>query len=148
MENPLGLYIFGADSTACQTVIDNTLSGGVTVNDVFVHAAVPNAPFGGVGESGSGYYHGKYGLLAFSHLRTVVSLPTWLDRFMGWRYPPYDIANVSKLGVRKPKFRRGETIEDQKVKSVMRTKILWRMLPFVAIAVIAVLAKREGLFRW
>ena len=147
MENPLGLYVFSGDNASCQTVLDNTLSGGVTINDVFMHAAVPNAPFGGVGDSGSGYYHGKYGLLAFSHLRTVVSLPTWLDRYMEWRYPPYDIANVSKLGVGKPKFRRGETIEDQKIKPVVRTETLWRILPFVATAVMVVLAERRGLLR-
>lgn len=148
MENPLALYVFGADDHSCQTVINNTLSGGVTVNDVFVHAAVPNAPFGGVGDSGSGYYHGKYGLLAFSHLRTIVSLPTWLDRYMEWRYPPYTIANIKKLGIGKPKFKRGETMEDQKIKSVMGTKILWKMLPYIATAAIVVLAERRGIFRW
>ena len=148
MENPLALYVFSGDDHSCQTVIDNTLSGGVTVNDVLMHAAIPNAPFGGVGESGSGYYHGKYGIFAFSHLRTIVSLPTWLDRYMEWRYPPYNIANVSKFSVGKPRFRRGETIEDQKIKSIRGTRILWKMLPFVATAAIAVLAERRGLFRW
>lgn len=143
MENPLGLYVFGGDDNSCQTVIDNTLSGGVTVNDVFVHAAVPNAPFGGVGESGSGYYHGKYGLLAFSHLRTIVSLPRWLDRYMDWRYPPYNIANITKLGLGKPRFRRGETIEDQKIKSVMSTKVLWKTLPYIAVAAVVVLVERH-----
>ena len=148
MEHPLGLYVFSGDNRSRDTIVDSTLSGGVTVNDVFMHCAVPNAPFGGVGESGSGYYHGKYGILEFSHLRTIVSLPLWLDKYMGFRYPPFDMANVSKLGVPKPNFRRGETIQDQKIRKATLSKLLWKLLPYGAVAIIAVLGERRGLFKW
>jgi aldehyde dehydrogenase (NAD+) len=117
MEHPLGLYVFSQDDPSTQTIISNTISGGVTVNDVLLHAACPDAPFGGVGDSGTGSFHGKYGVLAFSHLRTVVALPTYLERFMGFRYPPYDMKNLGKAGlVSKVKFRRGEGMEDQRIK--------------------------------
>ena len=79
-----------------------------------MHAGVPNAPFGGVGESGYGAYHGKHGLNTFSHTRTVVAPPTWLDKVMGFRYPPYKMSNKSKLAVKnRLGFKRGEGIEDQ-----------------------------------
>lgn len=79
-----------------------------------MHAGVPNAPFGGVGESGYGAYHGRYGFNTFSHLRTVVALPTWLDRFMDFRYPPYSTNTKSMLSVKnRLGFKRGESMEDQ-----------------------------------
>ena len=79
-----------------------------------MHAGVPNAPFGGVGESGYGTYHGKYGFDTFSHLRTVVALPTWLDRFMDFRYPPYGTGTKSRLSIKnRLGFKRGESMEDQ-----------------------------------
>jgi aldehyde dehydrogenase (NAD+) len=126
MQHPLGLYVFSKDTPSTQNIISNTLSGGVTVNDVLLHAAVPDAPFGGVGESGMGSYHGKYGLLAFSHLRTIVALPTYLERFMAFRYPPYDMKNLAKVGMPKAKFRRGEGMEDQKIKA--KSIVPWKSL--------------------
>lgn len=79
-----------------------------------MHAGVPNAPFGGVGESGYGTYHGRYGFNTFSHMRTVVALPTWLDRFMDFRYPPYSMSTKSRLSVKnRLGFKRGESMEDQ-----------------------------------
>lgn len=81
-----------------------------------MHAGVPNAPFGGVGDAGYGSYHGIYGFLSFSHQRVVVAPPTWLESIMSFRYPPYDLKHVSKIAVSMPrslKFRRDETMEDQ-----------------------------------
>lgn len=70
-ERPLALYYFGQDEAEQDYVLEHTLSGGVTVNDVLMHAAMENAPFGGVGASGMGHYHGRDGFLEFSHARTV-----------------------------------------------------------------------------
>jgi aldehyde dehydrogenase (NAD+) len=99
--------------------MSNTNSGGVTINDVIMHAGVPNAPFGGVGESGYGSYHGMYGFLAFSHQRIVLELPTWLDAVFGFRYPPYNMKNLSTIAVKnKLGFKPGETMADQKIKSM------------------------------
>lgn len=68
---PLGLYFFGNDEAEQNYVLDHTASGGVSINDVLMHAAVYDAPFGGIGASGMGHYHGREGFLEFSHARTV-----------------------------------------------------------------------------
>lgn len=68
---PLALYYFGQDEVEQNYVLDHTLSGGVTLNDALMHAAMEDAPFGGVGASGMGHYHGRDGFLQFSHTRTV-----------------------------------------------------------------------------
>lgn len=81
-----------------------------------MHAAIPGAPFGGVGESGHGSYHGKYGFQTYTHLRPVVALPTWLDRFMAFRYPAYDMADKETVAVKnRLGFKRGEGMEDQRI---------------------------------
>jgi len=68
---PLGLYYFGTDAGEREYVLNNTTSGGVTVNDVFFHVAQEDLPFGGVGMSGMGAYHGKDGFDEFSHKKAV-----------------------------------------------------------------------------
>lgn len=68
---PLALYYFGISQEEQAFVLDHTLSGGVTINDALMHAAMEDAPFGGVGASGMGHYHGRDGFLEFSHTRTV-----------------------------------------------------------------------------
>jgi coniferyl-aldehyde dehydrogenase len=68
---PLGLYYFGEDASEERTVLDRTTSGGVTVNDVIMHVSMEDLPFGGVGPSGMGSYHGKDGFRTFSHAKAV-----------------------------------------------------------------------------
>lgn len=68
---PLGLYYFGEDKAEQERVLNFTISGGVTLNDVFHHVGQENLPFGGVGASGMGAYHGHDGFLEFSHSRAV-----------------------------------------------------------------------------
>ncbi|WP_374585047.1 coniferyl aldehyde dehydrogenase [Pseudoduganella sp.] len=70
-ERPLALYWFGRDRANCQQVLASTISGGVTVNDALWHAAQENLPFGGVGASGTGAYHGEHGFLAFSKQKPI-----------------------------------------------------------------------------
>jgi len=91
-EKPLAMYIFATDKDA-RTVISRTSSGGVCVNDTIMHLTNPHLPFGGVGNSGQGSYHGKWGFNEFSHMRAVMFRPTWLDPAQ--RYPPYT-AGVTK----------------------------------------------------
>jgi len=86
---PLALYYFGEDSQEQQYVLEHTLSGGVTVNDVMMHAAMHDAPFGGVGASGMGHYHGREGFLEFSHQRTVLKAPEHDPRREWGLLPPY-----------------------------------------------------------
>jgi aldehyde dehydrogenase (NAD+) len=145
MEHPLGIYVFG-DTPATDHVIQNTISGGVTINDALLHAGVPDAPFGGVGESGIGSYHGRYGILAFSHQRTVLALPTWLDRFMDFRYPPYTKEKLEKVEKVKANFKRGESQEDQRIRKVGGWGGLWKVGFVVAVAAVAV-ADRQGLLK-
>lgn len=116
MEYPLALYIFSTSQSEINEILSNTQSGGVTINDVIMHVAIPNAPFGGVGGSGYGAYHGKYGFDAFSHERSVVALPNWLDKMLAFRYPPYTMSDLGKIRVRNNMgFKRGEGMADQKI---------------------------------
>ena len=71
-DRPLALYHFTNDAAEKQRVLDRTLSGGVTVNDTMLHVAVEDLPFGGVGASGIGAYHGETGFRTFSHARSVL----------------------------------------------------------------------------
>lgn len=68
---PLALYYFGADERKRDHVLARTISGGVTVNNTLMHVVAENLPFGGVGASGFGAYHGEHGFRTFSHLKGV-----------------------------------------------------------------------------
>lgn len=85
-EKPLALYVF-ADKSVGRKVLHHTSSGGACVNDVIMHIANEHLPFGGVGNSGMGRYHGRDSLYSFSHRRSVVVTPTWID--LPFRYMPY-----------------------------------------------------------
>ena len=85
-EKPLALYYFGPTKRAAE-VIRRTSSGGACVDDTIMHIANENLPFGGVGNSGMGRYHGRESFDAFSHRRAVVTTPVWLD--LPFRYMPY-----------------------------------------------------------
>jgi coniferyl-aldehyde dehydrogenase len=86
---PLALYYFGEDAQEQRHVLEHTLSGGVTLNDVMMHAAMHDAPFGGVGASGMGHYHGREGFLEFSHMRTVFKASAHDPRREWGLLPPY-----------------------------------------------------------
>jgi len=86
---PLALYYFGTDLNEQRHVLEHSLSGGVTLNDVMMHAAMHDAPFGGVGASGLGHYHGREGFLEFSHMRTVFKAPAHDPRREWGLLPPY-----------------------------------------------------------
>lgn len=84
---PLALYVFTESEATWRRVLDATVSGGAAVNDVVSHAGVPDLPFGGVGASGMGAYHGRWGFENLSHARGVLVRSTTLD--VKLRYPPY-----------------------------------------------------------
>jgi coniferyl-aldehyde dehydrogenase len=77
---PLALYLMTNDKKKQQSIVRNTHSGSVVFNDTLVHVAVDDAPFGGIGESGMGHYHGEEGFLTFSKAKTVMLTPRWLPR--------------------------------------------------------------------
>lgn len=88
-DRPLGLYYFGQDGGEREQVLTKTISGGVTVNDVIFHVAMDDLPFGGVGPSGIGSYHGEEGFREFSHARSVYSQPKIDVSKLGGFKPPY-----------------------------------------------------------
>lgn len=92
-EKPLALYVF-ADEPIAKSVFDQTSSGGGCINDVIMHIANENMPFGGVGNSGMGRYHGRDSLYAFSHRRAVITTTTRVD--LPFRYMPYRWFRVVK----------------------------------------------------
>ena len=92
-EKPLALYYFGKEKDG-KEFIRLTSAGGSCINDTIMHIANENIPFGGVGNSGMGHYHGKLSFDAFSHQRSVVVTPTWLD--LPFRYMPYKMFSLVK----------------------------------------------------
>lgn len=90
-EKPLAMYYFGKSS---DKVISRISSGGVCVNDTLMHISNHNIPFGGVGNSGMGKYHGKESFLTFSNRRGVVYTPVWID--IPFKYVPFKYFNFIK----------------------------------------------------
>ena len=87
-EKPLALYYFGQNKKKARYVLQNTSSGGACINDVVTHVANTHLPFGGVGSSGTGAYHGKYSFDTFSHTRSIVQSTTRFN--IGMKFAPYD----------------------------------------------------------
>lgn len=92
-EKPLAFYYFGKNKKA-KEVLAKTTSGGACINDTLMHITNPNLPFGGVGNSGLGNYHGKESFLAFSNRRAIVTTPTWID--LPLKYAPFKHFNWIK----------------------------------------------------
>ena len=84
---PLGLYVFAEDLAVAERILDATESGDAVINDCAIHPLVPELPFGGVGNSGMGKYHGRWGFEAFTNARGVLYHSAKIDP--GVRYPPY-----------------------------------------------------------
>jgi len=84
---PLALYIFTSNKKVSEHIINSTSSGAVSINEVVMHYTCLELPFGGVGDSGIGCYHGKYGFDTFSHYKPVLDKSTIIDPNI--RYPPY-----------------------------------------------------------
>ena len=92
-EKPLAFYYFGKEEKGWK-MLRRTSSGGACINDTIMHIANEGLPFGGVGNSGMGAYHGKLSYDTFSHYRAVVVTPTWLD--LPFRYMPYKMFSLVK----------------------------------------------------
>ncbi|MBD2665537.1 aldehyde dehydrogenase [Richelia sinica FACHB-800] len=84
---PLALYLFSQNQNLQQYILNTTSSGGVCINDTVMHCAVSSLPFGGIGDSGIGSYHGKHSFDTFSHYKSVLKNTFSLD--LNWRYAPY-----------------------------------------------------------
>ncbi|MDX9916048.1 MAG: aldehyde dehydrogenase [Sphaerochaeta sp.] len=97
--HPLAAYLFSNDKNEQQRFVNELSFGGGCINDVVMHLANPRLPFGGIGESGMGSYHGKAGFLTFSHIKSITHTSCILD--IPLRYAPYR----SRLGLLKRLFR-------------------------------------------
>lgn len=84
---PLSLYLFTNNKKHERRIVDEIQFGGGCVNNTLVYFSNPNLPFGGVGSSGNGRYHGKSGFDVFSHQKSITRSATWLD--IPIKYPPY-----------------------------------------------------------
>lgn len=97
LPKPLALYLFGGKKKDQENILTMTSSGGVCFNDVVLQAGIPELPFGGIGSSGMGKYHGKASFDNFTHYKSILKRPFWLD--LNFRYPPYnlDLSLLRKL---------------------------------------------------
>lgn len=86
-ESPLAFYLFSKDKTFIKSALKLRFGGGC-INDTIIHLASHELPFGGIGNSGMGNYHGKFGFETFTHLKSIVDKATWID--LPLRYAPYN----------------------------------------------------------
>jgi coniferyl-aldehyde dehydrogenase len=96
-DRPLGLYYFGQDEGETRQVLDRTISGGVTVNDVIFHVSMEDLPFGGIGPSGMGSYHGHDGFKTFSHAKSIYAQPKINVAKLAGFMPPYGAATKKAI---------------------------------------------------
>jgi aldehyde dehydrogenase (NAD+) len=97
---PLALYIFSRNAARVEEILNNTSAGGTCVNNTVIHLLNPLLPFGGVGPSGTGSYHGRFGFKTFSHERAV--LKQGLVDGLSLMYPPYSpkVRRIIELAIR------------------------------------------------
>ena len=86
-DKPLALYVFTESDDTADRVVRSTSAGGMCINHTILHLGVPGLPFGGIGESGMGAYHGKWGFDEFSHRKSILKRPTGMDPPVA--YPPF-----------------------------------------------------------
>lgn len=94
-QKPLALYIFSENKKIINSIIESTSSGGVSINETISHIINPDLPFGGIGNSGIGNYHGKYSFDTFSHKRSVLRKTTKFK--LKLIYPPFDEKKLKKV---------------------------------------------------
>ena len=106
-KTPLATYCFGTKRET-DRVLNEIRSGGASVNDAWVHGTVPTLALGGVGDSGSGAYRGRASFECFSHRKSYTTTPSWGERLLTLRYPPYDgkLETYQKITSLRPYFDR------------------------------------------
>ena len=87
LSSPLAFYVFRENKKRQKQVVREMAFGNAAINDVIVHMANHHLPFGGIGASGMGTYHGVHGFQTFSHLKGIIKKPTWFE--LPLRYAPY-----------------------------------------------------------
>uniref|UniRef100_A0A914C976 Aldehyde dehydrogenase n=1 Tax=Acrobeloides nanus TaxID=290746 RepID=A0A914C976_9BILA len=134
-EKPLAAYLFTRDQKKIQRFLNETSSGGVTINDVLMHITVDTIPFGGVGNSGMGRYRGKFGFDTFTHEKAVLKRGFFGESLLDARYPPQSDA----------KFKQLKKITGSRVGVPKIVKKLFPALPYIIFGVImGFIAQRYG----
>lgn len=123
-EKPLALYAFTTDATQRERILTETSAGNCNVNDVMMHMCNPELPFGGVGKSGMGCYHGKFSFEAFTHKKAVLFKTNYMD--VPARYPPYVSWKVFAIS------------QVQKVRPAWQ----WKVLRWVCILIVLWIVRR------
>ncbi|KAL5342732.1 Aldehyde/histidinol dehydrogenase [Aspergillus crustosus] len=152
LPNPLAIYIFSQTQPEIDNIITSTLSGGVTINSVLLHAMVPNAPFGGVGDSGHGAYHGSYGFKSFTHYRTIARPSPLFLRVTNFMRPPYSVNEIGKLAVKDSVgIKKDWSLEDERraVRRGLGSLGFLRVIKYLIAFLVALgVADFAGLDRW
>ncbi|CAH0041739.1 unnamed protein product [Clonostachys rhizophaga] len=142
LPKPLAMYVFSKDDAVTNKILDQVDSGGITVNGTLFHSFVDSAPFGGVGDSGHGTFHGEHSIDCFTHKRTVVTPPSFLDRVLNVTYAPYDMKHVGRTNIANTMgFKRGETLEDQR--RVGPSSSLRWVLPAISVVALAYITRKQ-----
>lgn len=108
-DTPLVQYIFSNSQADINHILSRVRSGDCVINETILHVGIPEAPFGGIGNSGYGNYGGQHGFDAFTHERTIFKQPFWMDFTLAMRYPPYNINKIKLVKFateNKPNFNR------------------------------------------
>ena len=98
LQRPLSCYVFTSSKKVKKKILKEITFGGGAINDTIMHISNPNLPFGGVGSSGFGRYHGKAGFDSFSNFKSILDKPTWYESSL--KYAPYTqkkLAIIKKL---------------------------------------------------
>ncbi|KAF7760966.1 hypothetical protein Agabi119p4_10375 [Agaricus bisporus var. burnettii] len=135
-DHPLALYVFSNDGAYKQKVFSSTQSGSAVANEVLLHLGIDGLPFGGIGPSGNGYHTGKYSFDMFTHLRSSIDAPSWTDKIIGFRFPPYtskSLKGASRLAKSLPSRPTGPPT----IGAYTRTK-WWRKWVYMALVVVLV----------
>ncbi|KCV69337.1 hypothetical protein H696_03769 [Fonticula alba] len=98
-DKPLALYCFSGTSSVIERFATETSSGGFVGNDVVTHFATPALPFGGVGPSGMGRYHGKFSFDTFTHDKAYITGPTFVEKILALRYPPFPEFSMTMINL-------------------------------------------------
>lgn len=111
-DTPLVQYIFSDSQTETNHILSRIRSGDALINETIIHVGIQETPFGGIGNSGFGNYGGQYGFDSFTHERTILKQPFWMDWSIAMRYLPYTSKKsnlIQRLTENKPNFNRDLT---------------------------------------
>ncbi|CCH41136.1 putative fatty aldehyde dehydrogenase [Wickerhamomyces ciferrii] len=114
-DTPLALYIYSKDKKEIKYISSQIRSGALSINDSMIHVGLSNIPFGGIGNSGYGNYHGQWSFDAFTHERAQLSNPYWTEILFDAKYPPvsnFDLAKSKFFLIPTPTFGRTGRVRD------------------------------------